>query len=179
MGWSTTTTYFVNINTSLLPHVESLGPLRFRKRPQLCLTLLTNACSQQDHVTWLRKWNSTVPQLSQALFRVLKLQLCPEKAETGEHNSTDWNRWTARSDPGGSDPFTTRAGKVSGNGKRADHICPKKEKKKNTAKTLLWLQTLHTSFNHNNQGLVQNNAMIECCRPRTSSTPIVHVRTAQ
>lgn len=134
MGWSTTTTYFVNINTSLLPHVESLGPLRFRKRPQLCLTLLTNACSQQDHVTWLRKWNSTVPQLSQALFRVLKLQLCPEKAETEEHNSTDWNRWTARSDPGGSDPFTTRAGKVSGNGKRADHICPKKEKKKTQQK---------------------------------------------
>lgn len=55
----------------------------------------------------------------------------------------------------------------------------KMEKKTKTI-TLLWLDTaLHQLSTITKKGLVQNNAMIECQGPQTSSTPIVHVRTAQ
>lgn len=56
MGWSTTETCFVNINTSLLPYVESLWPLQ---KPSSALPYLAYKCMQPTgpcHVTG--KWNS-------------------------------------------------------------------------------------------------------------------------
>lgn len=76
-------------NTSLLPRVESHGPLLFRNFSQLCLTLLTNACSQQDHDKWLKDKVKLSLKSKSGLFRMLRLQHCPEQAET-EEQKQDW-----------------------------------------------------------------------------------------
>lgn len=60
----------------------------------------------------LREWNSTVPQLSLALFRMLELQHCPEKAETEEQPHEWLEQINSRSDHRESYPFTSRAWKV-------------------------------------------------------------------
>jgi len=166
-------------NTSLLPRVESRGPLHFRNFLQLCFTLLTNACSQQDHDICLKyKVKLNLKSKSGPLPHV--------KAAALSWISRDWGAITVligtdeqlEVTHGTRNSFTTWASKVE----LAMITMPTKKGRgeKNTAKTLLWLHTaFHTSFNHNKKGPVQNNAMIECCRPWTNSTPIVHVRTAQ
>lgn len=165
------------------PHASSWVPQATSlQKPSLARPYLAyNACSQQDRVMWLRKWNSTVPHKPGPLPHVEAAALSWIGRDRGaiavlieQMNSLKW--------PKGLEPIH-HSGWQGLKGQwqqcRPHRGCPKKFKR-NTAKTLLWLHTaLHTSFNHNIKGLVQNNAMIECCGPRTRTAPIVHVRTAQ
>lgn len=178
MGWSTTETCFVNINTSLLPYVESLWPLQ---KPSSALPYLAYKCMQPTgpcHVTG--KWNSH-PHEPGPLPLV--------KAAAVSRLGWDWgaitvlieNRWTqvTKGTPIHSPLGLARLKWQWQQCQPHIEMSKKKKEKKKYSETLLWLHTeLHTSFNHNKKGLIQNNAMIERCRPQTS-TPIVHVRTAQ